>query len=52
MEFKIKRIVNFYFYHVFEVDEQLNKRLAELNDLLDDLYNSYRAADEKIVILK
>ncbi|MCD8872701.1 hypothetical protein K2V74_00020 [Mammaliicoccus sciuri] len=47
MEFKIKRIVNFYFYHVFEVDEQLNKRLAELNELLDDLYNSYRAAEEK-----
>lgn len=38
---EIKRIVNFYFYNVFEVDEQLNKTQAELSSILDKMYDIY-----------
>ncbi|MCI2848324.1 DUF6731 family protein [Staphylococcus hominis] len=38
-----KRIVNFYFYNVFEVDEQLNREKAELSELFDELYNIYNS---------
>ncbi|MEK5199629.1 DUF6731 family protein [Staphylococcus sp. FSL H8-0121] len=40
-----KRIVNFYFYNVFEVDEQLNENSASLSELLDELYNQYNDSD-------
>ncbi|EJG0137489.1 hypothetical protein C3E49_RS05735, partial [Staphylococcus pseudintermedius] len=42
-----KRIVNFYFYNVFEVDEQLDKKVASLSDLFDELYNQYNEVDIK-----
>lgn len=40
-----KRVVNFYFYNVFEVDEQLNENSASLSELLDELYNQYNGSD-------
>lgn len=40
-----KRVVNFYFYNVFEVDEQLNENSASLSELLDELYNQYNDSD-------
>lgn len=37
-----KRIVNFYFYNIFEVDEQLNKDLADFTTIFDELEESYK----------
>ncbi|MBC2921542.1 DUF6731 family protein [Staphylococcus saprophyticus] len=38
-----KRIVNFYFYNVFEVTEQLDKEKASLGEMLDHLYDLYNS---------
>ncbi|PTJ26716.1 DUF6731 family protein [Staphylococcus simulans] len=37
------RIVNFYFYNVFEVDEQSHKKLANLTELFTELYDNYNS---------
>lgn len=42
---EIQRVVNFYFYNVFTVDEQLNNEPADLTELFDEIYNIYSSSD-------
>ncbi|ULG74174.1 DUF6731 family protein [Macrococcus brunensis] len=41
-----QRVVNFYFYNVFEVDERLSNKPADLTELFNELYNLYNPAKD------